>query len=164
MSEQSEITAEVLQFVRDWSRRTDERVKGELKRLRIGVTKDLLGSIKSKVLELGAGRLGIEMSFLDYGRLVDMGAGPGSVDRKEADLRRIINVESPATNRAVLTGKNRKRKVRRAKKFYSRTVYARFNALLGIISGSLVEEAVKIVRETAAEISNDPYADMAMYM
>lgn len=164
MSAQADVQADVLQFVRDWSKRTDDRVISEIRRLGIGVTKDLKNSVKSKVLELGAARIGIEMRFLDYGRLVDMGAGPGSVDRREADLRRIIAVESPASNRALLTGK--KKKVRRAKKFYSKTVYARFNALLGIIDGTLVEEAVSIVRQlqTTNGDSDDPYANMAMYM
>lgn len=137
----------MLAFVADWARRTDKAVLSELNRLNVGVTDELRDSVKSTVLQLGAARLGIEMRFLDYGRLVDMGAGPGSVARGGTPTVESIarKVESPATNRQLLTGKKPK-KVRRPKKFYSRTVYARFNALLGIISGELVEQAVSLVK------------------
>ena len=163
MSSQTDAMAEVLRFVRNWSQRTDERVLSEIKRLKIGVTRDLLNSVKSKVLELAADKLAIEMSFLGYGRLVDMGAGPGSVDRVSPTIQSIVaSVESPSTKRALLGIKRgRKKKARRAKKFYSKAVYSRFNALLGIISGAMVEEAVSIVRK---EVSADPFSDMAMFM
>ena len=148
MNSQAETSQEVLQFVRDWASRTDKAVLKELDRLGVGVTDDLKHSVKSKVLELGAARLGIEMAFLDYGRLVDMGAGPGSVKRGRTPTVAsiVLKIENAATNRQLLTGK-KQRKVRRPKKFYSRTVYARFNALLGIISGSLVEQALKLTQE-----------------
>jgi hypothetical protein len=148
MTEQGELMREMLAFVADWARRTDKAVHAELKRLNIGFKDELDPSIRSTVLELGAARLGIEMRFLDYGRLVDMGAGPGSVSAGSTPTVASIvtKVENANTNRQLLTGKKKKKKVRRPKKFYSRTVYARFNALLGIIDGALVEQAVSLVK------------------
>lgn len=148
----SEAYREMLNFVADWARRTDDKVKSEYRRLGIGFSKELYPSIKSKVLQLAGEKIGIETSFLGYGRLVDMGAGPGS-PTSQATLQSIIQrVENPETNRLlIMAGKRRKRKVRRPKKFYSRIVYGRFNALLGIVSGAMVEEAVRIVREEVGD-------------
>jgi hypothetical protein len=139
---------EVLALARDWAKRTDKAEKAEYNRLRIGDSGDLYPTINTTLSQPGAGKVVLEHWFLIYGRFVDMGAGPGAAGRAGAPsiAQAVATVENKALNRERATGKSAK-KVRRPKKFYSVIFYGRLNALMGVVSGSMQEQAVRIIHQ-----------------
>jgi hypothetical protein len=136
---------EVYALAQEWAGRTDKAMLSEYSRLGIGYANKLEPSIKSQVLQGEAGRINIETSFLIYGRFVDMGAGPGQA--RLATARKTAKLENAANNRARARGKPQDGpQGRKPKKFYSPIFYGRLNALMGVVSGSMVEQAIELTQ------------------
>lgn len=92
-----------------WAKGIEERLAAVLKKKGIEHTGALLRSLSYKVFQASGGNSGsVFLSFLDYGRWVDMGAGRAS------------KIESGATNAAILSNAGKKRK---PNKWYAKTVW-----------------------------------------
>jgi hypothetical protein len=149
---------EVYALVADWARRNDKILHDQIKKLGIGVHEELYPSVVSKTYELAAAEVGMDLSFLTYGRFRDMGVGrgtrPGARDLTIGGI--IAKVESQDRNGRLSRRERGKGgrfqkgpeqpKVRKPAKWYSRAFYGRLNALQGAISGKMVEKAIAAVK------------------
>lgn len=98
-----------------WGEDLQREMRKALRGLRVGVSDDLYRSLNTQVFKAGSGNDGkLYVSFLGYGRMVDIGTGRGG---------RSKTLESRAGNRQAWTG-------RRPKKFYSKTAYGMLNGLI----------------------------------
>lgn len=149
--------SEVMQLVQRWANRVDGILDKEFDKLDIGVNDELRPSVRSKVYEMAGSMVGYDLSFLSSGRFVDIGAGKGN-GRGQRDLSVggiVALVESSDTNgRIIRRGRNKSgqfsksapvKKGRKAKKWYSRAFYGQLNRLQGVVSASMVEQAVQII-------------------
>ncbi|GAB2553322.1 hypothetical protein [Rufibacter soli] len=116
-------------LVSSWAEKTDSILERQLAIHKVGITKELLDSIKAKVYRKAGEMIEYDLSFLMRGRFRDMGAG------------RPRKVESMETNRKML-------KTRKPVPIYARPFYGRLNALQGAIGFKISEQAI------AAVISN----------
>lgn len=133
-----------LLLVSDWAKRNDIRLKSEIKRLNIGVSDELYSSVKSKVVEKALSLIEYNLSFNEYGRFRDMGAG-----RKK--------IESQQGNGDLIQKKyfygNKKQELRKPKKWYSKTFYGRLYALQGVLGASISEQAISAVLDPLKSIN-----------
>ncbi|MGI4870452.1 MAG: hypothetical protein ACRYFX_04650 [Janthinobacterium lividum] len=155
---QDSAVQEVYALVADWARRNDKILRDQLKKLGVGVSEELFQAISSKTYELAAAEVGMDLSFLTYGRFRDMGVGRGSRDEaRDLSIGGIIHkVESQDTNGRLIRrergagGRFKKGKEqpkgRKPAKWYSRAFYGRLTALQGAISGKTVEQAIRAVQ------------------
>ncbi|MGV3588609.1 MAG: hypothetical protein ACO1OF_16505 [Adhaeribacter sp.] len=129
---------EVLALVEDWASRNDQILKAEIKRLKVGEKgggqQELFFSVKSRVYAKMGTKIGMDLSFLTYGRFRDMGAG------------RKAKFESQATNRQFAT----RSKGRKPAKWYSKPFYGRLHALMGIVSANLQETTIQTIKEISS--------------
>lgn len=148
---------EIYALVQDWARRTDVAEQDEYNRLKIGQTGDLYPTIKTGVTDAGNGKIVAEHSFKNYGRFVDMGAGPGAKGRdgKVSIERSIINLENKTRNRERVRSR-KDPKGRKPKKFYSVIFYGRLWPLLGTVAGKMTEQAVQITAEAITGTDQKP--------
>jgi hypothetical protein len=149
---------EVYALVADWARRNDRILRDQLKKMGVGVSEELYQAISSKTYELAAAEVGVDLSFLTYGRFRDMGVGrgtrPGARDLTIGGI--IAKVESQDRNGQLIRrqrgagGRFQKAaaqpKGRKPAKWYSRAFYGRLAALSGAISGKTVEQAIRAVQ------------------
>ena len=149
---------EVYALVADWARRTDQILRDQLKKMGVGVSEELHQAISSKTYELAAAEVGMDLSFLTYGRFRDMGVGRGTrPEARDLTIGGIVaKVESQDRNGQLI---RRQRgaggrfvkgaagpKGRKPAKWYSRAFYGRLTALSGAISGKTVEQAIRAVQ------------------
>jgi hypothetical protein len=104
-----------------WLNNTVKSLLKSADRLKVKDTEALKKSIKTNLSDAGEGILRGELSFLNRGRFVDMGAG-----------RRAKN---SFTNN------------RKPKRWYSRPFYGRLNDLEGVLGISTMEESIKSLKE-----------------
>lgn len=149
---------EVYALVADWARRNDKILQNQITKLGIGVHDELYPSVVSKTYQLAAAEVGVDLSFLTYGRFRDMGVGrgtrPGARDLTIGGI--VAAVESQDRNGRLIRrergpgGRFKKApeqpKGRKPAKWYSRAFYGRLTALSGAISGKMVEKAIAAVR------------------
>ena len=110
--------------IRAWADITIERWRTKIDRLGIGYTLDLENSLKAEVIaESGGNPRMVEFSMLMYGRFVDMGVGAGVP---------IEEVKLLTTDRRLEGAGDGNR--RRAKRWYSRTLYAERERLVEILA------------------------------
>jgi hypothetical protein len=116
--------AEKKQFIYDalteWAPWIHGRLLSEFSKMDIGVTEELLHSLGYKVFTqsgLDGGKY--ELSFLEYGRMLDMGVGRG--------------VSSSIAANARAYRKASDHKIRQAKKWYSKTTYGGLNRLIRMV-------------------------------
>ncbi|MBC6698090.1 hypothetical protein [Hymenobacter sp. BT190] len=151
-------TSEVLQVVQQWAKRLEGILDQEFDKLGIGQNDDLRPSVRHKVYQMAGDMIGYDLSFLGYGRFVDIGTGKGN-GRAERDLSVggiLTKLESQDTNGRILKrrrGKGgqfkknkREKKGRKPKKWYSRAFYGQLNRLMGVVSATMVESAVISVK------------------
>ena len=124
---------ETLAYVQEWADRTDQILLDQLARKDIGITDELRTSVRSKVHQLAGEQIRFDLSFLSYGRYRDMGAG-----------RPAEKIESRGATAARLHAASLKG--RKPAKWYSRPFYGRLHALSGVVSTSVVEQAIAAVR------------------
>lgn len=99
----------------DWKTRAHDIIARDLKRRKIGVSEALEASISINILSSSEDVSAVTFQFLAYGRFVDMGVSRGWAigSRRAAAL----------ANNQLNSKLDQLRKPRRAKKFYSRTIF-----------------------------------------
>lgn len=106
-----------------------DKMKIEMKRLKIGVEDDLLSSLSFKVSANGNNSHGLlNLVMKDYGPFQDMGVGRGA-------------------GLAITNGKRLSSLTkRRPKKFYSPIAYGYLNSLIGMIQFGLTQDVVASIK------------------
>lgn len=111
---------------------------------KVGVTGEGAASIAHKALQSGGGALG-QLSFKEYLRFVDMGAGRGhplgGLKATEVSL-----LASNKTGLALVKDKTRK-----PKKIYAKVAYGKLGSLYGKLLYGYTEEAIAMLK---AELEN----------
>ena len=128
------------QFVSDeldaWGDDLEREMRKALRGLKVGDTDALYKSFRHEVLKASSGNDGkLLISFLGYGRMVDIGTGRGG---------RGVAVESRAKNRQAWRG-------RRPKKFYSKTAYGMLNGLIERLMAGYQEHTAETVKTASHE-------------
>lgn len=126
------VNIETVDIFRKWMDKTEEVFRYEIGQRNIGITNELLESMKSKVIYLADGYVKGEFQFLTRGRFVDMGAGRGQ--------------------RAVKGRGRRGSRGRKPKRWYSPTLYGRLNDLQGVVGHAIMEQAVHSVIGTIPKV------------
>ena len=117
----------------DWAKYTGERLGESILKKNIGKSQELIRSIKSNVFGGEMAPEKIVLSYLMRGKFVDMGVGKG---QKLGDIK---------GNREVLAAAGLKG--RRAKKWYSKTIYAETNKLADILKNNYGKQATNMIKE-----------------
>lgn len=126
----------VAQELEAWGEDLEREMRKALRGLRVGVSDDLYRSLSTQVLKAGSGNDGkLFVSFLGYGRMVDIGTGRGG---KGAAM------ESRQRNRQVWRG-------RRPRKFYSKTAYGMLNGLIERLIAGYQLHTTQTVKEASHE-------------
>jgi hypothetical protein len=121
---------ETLDILTRWTERTNFLLRRQREVLGVNNDGPLSKSQKYKVRQLSDSMLESQTEFLVRGRFVDMGAG-----------RRSTKIETRDGNARLLKGK-----VRRPKKWYSKTFWGRLNDLQGVLGYKLMEDAINSVK------------------
>lgn len=131
----------VLAFVRAWDSRTLDVLLGSLRKQQVGDTEELAKSVRTLIETLGDGNIRWQLFFQTVGRFVDMGSGRGVKMGRRTRA-------TPGVDDYGLAFRERrtKKKQRKPKKWYSRPVYGRLNALMGAVAATMAEMAVNGVR------------------
>lgn len=121
-----------LDFIQDelqaWAKEVEERLAKAMASKKIGITDDLLRSLSYQVFTASGNNQGeYRLSFLEYGRMVDMNVGRG---RK---------IESIRGNRRIIKGV-------RDKKFYSKTSYGMLNRLIANLVSNYQEQTIETIK------------------
>lgn len=113
----------------DWAKITDQLIRAELIKNKVGITDALINSLKYRIIKASSGDDGkYLLSFLQYGRFRDMGVGRG------------VKIESIKGNAGILKAGKKRKKVR----FYSKVVYKRvYGALIGRLVAGYREQIIK---------------------
>lgn len=128
----------VKQDYRNWADVVERIWKEKLNKLDVGITGALYDSIKNDVNQNTATTI-ITFSFNGYGRFVDMGVG------REMPIGN-INTSQFWDNRQANGRLNRK--VRKAKKWYSSTMFAEVKKLSGYLKTHYGKKAIAIIAES----------------
>lgn len=124
---------EVQAVVRQWSARNQQLLPIEVKKKGIGVTESLYGSFRDNVKVSGT-TIKAEQKFDESGRYSDMGAG------------RSHSLETTRMKRAIILEAGDKLKKGRTAKKWMRLMYARLNALQGVVGIKVMESAAETVK------------------
>lgn len=130
----------ILKCVQDYLQSVEATIKEILRRKNIGVTEDLLNSIRSRASAAGNGATG-ELLFKEYGRFVDMGAGRGHP------------LGGLTTTKVALQSKQQqglafiKDNVRKPKKFYSPVIYGKLTYLQNKLLYGYTEEVIASLKQ-----------------
>jgi hypothetical protein len=124
------MNSETLDILTRWTERTNFLLRRQREVLGVNNDGPLSKSQKYKVRQLSDSMLESQTEFLVRGRFVDMGAG-----------RRSTKIETRDGNGRLLKGK-----VRRPKKWYSKTFWGRLNDLQGALGYRLMEDAINSVK------------------
>ncbi len=109
-------------------------------RNKVGITNEGINSLSHKILQLGGGALG-QLSFLDYLRFVDMGAGRG---HPLGGLKAVeVTLQASRHTGAALVAD----KIRKPKKIYAKVAYGKLNYLIGKLSFGYTEEVIAQLKE-----------------
>lgn len=123
--------------VEEWAAWVDDKVRDSINRLKIGVTEDLIQSISYETFTRGMTSAEYRLSFLEYGRLVDMGKGRMRKDAVSENRKEMIRVSG---NKTIVSAG------RVPKKWYSKTTYGSINRLINALVNGIspaVADSVK---------------------
>lgn len=129
---------ETLDILTRWTERTNFLMRRQREVLGVNNDGPLSKSQKYRVRQLSNAVLESETEFLVRGRFVDMGAG-----------RRSSKIETRE-------GNAQKLKVRRPKKWYSKTFWGRLNDLQGVLGYRLMEDAINSVKNQLDDKKSGP--------
>ncbi len=129
---------EKLKFINDeleeWALWIDGRLREKFQKMKIGVTDELLRSLSYQVFNSSGLNDGeYQLSFLEYGRMVDMGSSRG--------------VKHGIAENARAYRKAGEQKMRKAKKFYSRTTYGGISRLMNSIINGYQPAIAETIKE-----------------
>jgi len=138
--------ANLSQLATDWSKITIDRWKKNIEKRGIGHSGDLFKSFVSNIIRNSDGDpKRIELSFLFYGRFVDMGVGRGGSVKTQSD-------EKTLRGRAGAF----KSTSRRAKKWYSKTLAAETRSLARLLAKEFAIKGINIIEDQLLSAGNDP--------
>jgi hypothetical protein len=116
------------------------------KRAGVGVTNDAVNSLAFKVFQNGVGA-GSTLSFKEYLRMVDMGAGRGH----PLGGLKLISISLKAQNKIGFS--QVKDNIRKPKKIYSKIAYGNLTGLTNELLYGYTEQAIATLKE---ELSQNP--------
>jgi len=106
-----------------------ERMQKAMLEKKIGITEELLKSLSYQVFKASGSSDGrYELSFLEYGRMLDMNVG------------RARKIESIKTNRRIIVGA-------RDKKFYSKPAYGKISRLISNLVNGYQEQSIATIKD-----------------
>lgn len=108
----------------EWAAWVDGRLREQFSKMKIGYSEDLIQSLSYETFVKGMLSAEYRLSFLQYGRMVDMGKGRMAKDGVSVNRREMIRISG---NKAILT------RERVAKKWYSKTTYGSINRLINAL-------------------------------
>lgn len=121
-------------------------MKAHAKRNNIGVTHEAVQSLAYKTFQQGQGAYS-NLSFLEYLRMVDMGAGRG---HPLGGLKGVtVELQSRRQKGLALVKDN----IRKPAKIYSKIAYGKLNHLYGKLMHGYTEETITMLK---AELQNQP--------
>lgn len=119
----------------EWARWIDGKLREKFQKMKIGVTEELINSLAYQVFNSSGLNDGeYQLSFLEYGRMVDMGAGRGS--------------KHSITDNAKAYRDAGEKKMRKPKKFYSKTTYGGLNRLMNSIINGYQPAIIDTLKES----------------
>lgn len=130
----------ILKCVQDYLQSVEVALQALIRRKNIGVTDDLVNSIRSRAYQAAAGASG-DLLFKEYGRMVDMGAGRGHPLGGLAATK--VELKASNTKGLALI----KDKVRKPKKWYSPTVYGKLTYLQNKLLYGFTQEAIDQLKQ-----------------
>lgn len=124
----------------DWAKYVDGKLRAEFTKKKIGFSEELLRSLHYEVFNASGGNDGeFRLSFLEYGRMLDMGAGR---ERKH----------SISGNRNAYR-KVSDNKIRKPKKWYSPTTYGSLNRLIGTLVNGYQHAAIDSIKNSLSALN-----------
>ncbi|HVZ96432.1 MAG TPA: hypothetical protein VG847_06130, partial [Chitinophagaceae bacterium] len=133
-------TAFILQALAEYNQRSTDQMRIAMRRLGVGVTDEGYNSIAYKVFQSGAGAYS-NLSFMEYLRFVDMGAG------RSHPLGGIASVTVRLQASKQLALKQIKDKVRKPKKIYSKIVYGEIGFLHNTLRYGYTEQTIALLKQ-----------------
>ena len=117
----------------DWAQYVDGKLRAQFSKKNIGVTDELIRSLHYEVFKSSGGNDGeFRLSFLEYGRMLDMGVG-----------RAASHSISSNRNKYLREGAH---KIRKPKKWYSPTTYGSLNRLIGTLVNGYAEVTLGTIK------------------
>jgi len=124
------------ELANDWATYTINRFHEQLLKKRIGKTGSLKDSLAFRAIVGAGGDIEkIKMAYLNYGKFIDMGVGRGQAlgnVRGNAEVYRAAGLKGP----------------RKAKKWYSKTMYSETNILADLLMNNYGIRAGEMVKES----------------
>jgi hypothetical protein len=135
--------ANINQLAADWARITIDRWRKQIQKKRIGQSGKLFNSFVSNIIRNSDGNPSkIELSFLYYGRFVDMGVGRG------------ISIGGQMDERTMRGRAEALRNARRPKKWYSPTKGAETQALAQLLAREFGIKGINIMEEGFSNLNS----------
>lgn len=122
----------------EWAKVVDTRLKKQFAKRKIGFSDELFRSLHYEVFKAASGNDGeFRLSFLEYGRMLDMGAGRGaqhSIKENRKAYRRVSDHH-----------------IRQPKKWYSPTAYGSLNRLIGSLVNGYADGTLNLLKNNLSE-------------
>jgi hypothetical protein len=136
----------IIRCLTEYNESVIELQRAQMRKLKIGKTDEGYNSFAYKVLQSGEGAYS-QLSFKEYLRMVDMGAGRGH----PLGGLKAVGVELQASRTkglAFISDKTRK-----PKKIYSKIAYGKLSHLMGKLLYGYTEETIAMLK---SELENNP--------
>lgn len=130
----------IQQVLAQYGRETAEMMRQTMRRLKVGETGEGYDSIAYEALQIAAGGT-LKLSFKEYLRMVDMGAGRAHPLGGLAAMTVSLAAQRKTGMAQV------KDKVRRPKKFYSKVAYGKLGWLYGKLLYGYTEETIELLKK-----------------
>ena len=119
----------------DWAKGVNKSLIKQLNKQKIHHTRALITSLSFQVFKASTGHQGkYQLTFQEYGRFIDIGVGKG------------VKIESIKGNTGIIGGK----KIRKQKKWYSKTIYKAIYG--GLIKGLVTNYRENIKKQARIEL------------
>lgn len=135
--------ANLQKLAEDWALITIDRWEKQIRKHRIGKSEALFKSFTANVIRNSDGNpVKIELSFLYYGRFVDMGVGKGT------------SLSQVKENRSLRNRAEQFKNLRRPKKWYSKVKSAELANLAELLIREFGLKGINIMEEGVRELAN----------
>ena len=130
----------VQRALEEYLQQVEAGMQSAITKNKVGVTGEGAASISHKILQNGGGALG-QLSFMNYLRFIDMGAGRGHPLGGLSSVS-VTLAASRTTGRSFVADK-----IRRPKKIYAKITYGKLNYLIGKLMYGYTEAVVAQLKE-----------------
>lgn len=132
-------TTFILKALAEYNESVIQTMRAQMRKLKVGVTDDGYNSFAYRVIQSGDGAYS-ELTFKEYLRMVDMGAGKG---HPLGGLSAVtVELQASKTRGLSLV----KDKVRQPKKIYAKIAYGKLSYLQGKLLNGFTEEAIAALK------------------